>query len=958
MIEQNDFTEGEVFSFGPFRMVPAHRSLFRDGVSVRVGTRALDILRTLLERPGQVVAKEELIERVWPEVTVEESNLRVNLAALRKALGDRREDVRYITNVPGRGYCFTAPVVRGRLEQAQPDTSESQTELRKLPAPPASMIGRDQAVDALCELLQSSRFVSIVGAGGMGKTTVAVSVAHRLLRTFPDGVAFVDLGAISDPALVISETGAALGFKAQGDGAMARLLTSLKAKRILLVLDNCEHLVQAVSDLSERLIADLPALHLLATSREALRVRGENVYRLAALDVPGRDQGLTAAQALATPAVRLFMERAAASGYSKGLTDEDAPLVARICHRLDGIPLAIELVASRVGPYGIHGVEDLLNNRFRLVWQGRRTALPRHKTLKAMLDWSYFLLSEREQRLLRRLSLFVGMFTHAEAHDFGSTVDRDGDDEGIEAIEGLVEKSLVWVVQQNGVPAFRLPETTRSYAAFKLEECGESERLHKGHVLYVSGLLGQILADAPVIADKRQLTAFEPHLANLRSALAWCFSAGGDSRLGVEMAGQAAPLFLGLSYLPECLQWCGRALAVLPAAVRGSKLELTLQLSTAIATVFTSGNNDEIRHAMDRGLELAGALRDTERQLHLLAGQSVFFARHSRTDEAIRAARHSVTIAEQLAGDSPAVAAKWLLASAHFVAGNQREAEQVGESALAQSNATISQDYTLFGYHQRSRGLVSLALTLWMRGRPERAMLIARQSAGEAETRGGPVDLCLSLTHTVPIFLLSGELDAAETQVGRALSLSRAHSLKHFESTCVGFKGELLIARGNPTSGVEVLKDALPRIRAEGARPRATAAELALVKGLLCLGEVDGARILVAQAREAADRGFLYPEVLRASAEVLMAAQDGGTDMAEALLREAIQLAQLQHALGWELRAATTLAELLLQDGRISEARSVLSEPRSRFREGFATRDFSAAVRMLEKIVTSENSFT
>src|ERR1700726_3790387 len=433
----------DVLSFGPFSLFAVERLLKKGDEPIPLGGRALDILIALAERPGEVVARKDLISTVWPDVTVEEANLRFQMAALRKALGDGRDGARYISNISGRGYCFVAPVTRSGAEQLVPVTGITTTErVKKLPPRLARMVGRDDTVRALTQQLQEWRFVSIVGPGGIGKTTVAISVAHTLSDGFHDAVFFIDLAVLTDPQLVPTVVASALGFMVQTQDPLVSLLAFIGDKKILLVLDNCEHVIGVAAALAERVGSEAPQAHILATSREALRVEGEHVHLLYSLDCPPEDAGLTATEALRYPAAQLFMERAAASGYGAALSDIDAPIVARCCRRLDGVALAIELAASRVGSLAIRGTAELLDNRFGLLWQGRRTALPRHKTLDEMLDWSYSLLSEREKVVLCQLSVFVGNFTLQAAGSVASETEVDEAD-ATDAVASLVAKSLI-----------------------------------------------------------------------------------------------------------------------------------------------------------------------------------------------------------------------------------------------------------------------------------------------------------------------------------------------------------------------------------------------------------------------------------------------------------------------------------------------------------------------------------
>jgi len=478
---------GEALYFGSFVLKASARLLIRDGKPVAIGGRALDLLIALTDRAGEVLSARELLSLVWPNMIVEEANLRVCVSALRKTLGEGQSGERFIINVAGRGYTFVAPVQRMLANNVvRPATFLRPPKSSNLPAPPQHMIGRDVTVDVLSSLLLSRRFVSIVGPGGIGKTTVAISLADRLRDRFHDGaVIFIDLGSHDDPDAVPVLVASALRCFGCGHNGLRSSLSGLGDKPILIVLDSCEHLIEAVAPLAEDLFRVAPSIHLIATSREALRVEGENVHLLCPLDCPPDDTP-SAAQALAWPAVQLFMERALSGGYLESLNDSDAPIVANICRRLDGIPLAIELAASRVGTFGIRGTADLFDNCNELLLQGQRSALPRHKSLQAMLDWSFRLLSTYEQKVFCRLSTFAGPFSLEAAQTVAS--DLDGQTQAItNAIASLADKSLIRIESINRSTFFRFLDTTRAYAAAKLAESGEAEAVSRRHARYFKG---------------------------------------------------------------------------------------------------------------------------------------------------------------------------------------------------------------------------------------------------------------------------------------------------------------------------------------------------------------------------------------------------------------------------------------------------------------------------------------
>ena len=948
---------GEFISFGPYRLIPAERILLRGGEAVDVGSRALDVLIALVESAGEVVGQRELIDRAWPNVVVGEGSLRVTIAGLRKALGDGQDGVRYIANVTGRGYCFVAHVDRSKAQRLTsapepPLISEPRPVLKhRLPARLARMVGRDGAVDTLSMLLASRRFVSVVGPGGMGKTTVAISIAHALLDEFGGAVYFVDLGAVTDATLVPSAVAAVLGVFGQAQDPLPGLLAFLAGRRLLLVLDNCEHVIDAAASLTERLHREVPQVHILTTSRESLRVEGEHVHLLVPLDCPVAREDLTAAEALATPAVQLFMERAFASGHTLDLTDADAPIVAAICGRLDGIALAIELAGSRVGAYGLQGTADLLSNRFKLLWQGRRSAQPRHQTLAAMLDWSFNLLSARDRRVLGRLSIFVGLFT-LEAALVVAADDQTDEMEVADAVTSLIDKSLIWVVLINGAPHHRLLDPTLAYASEKFAQTAEAKVVAKQHALYYTQFLSSG-AGRGGAASREDVAAARLYLGNIRSALEWSFSGAGEAAIGVRLAAAAAPLFFELSLLVECVRWCEQGLAALPESDKGSVIHLALQAYLAASAMFTRGNSDEVRRAIEDALNLADSLGDQQHLMHLHVGLGIFLTRIGDFGGALGVAQRGITITQAIGSPGAIATGESVLGVACHLVGDQVSARRHCELALTKAEATDAAQVAFFGYDHEIRALIALARCYWLIGFPDRAANTARWVIDLATKRDHPVNLCMTLIYTATVFLWRGDLDEAEQLIRRLIAHAARHSLGPYRTVGLALTGELSIARGNPAEGVAHLRRALGVLQAEKHHALTPALHVALAEGLVKAGEIDEAAAVIDAGlalSEAFGETLNVPELLRVRGEICLQATPADPVAAERAFQLSLQRAREQSAFGLELRSATRLSRLWSSQGKSSEAADLLETCYRRFGEGYQTSDLILSRQLLTKL--------
>jgi predicted ATPase/DNA-binding winged helix-turn-helix (wHTH) protein len=469
--------------FGPFELSSRERVLRRGGVAVPLGSRALDILIYLAERPGEVIAKQELIDHVWPHVTVEEGSIRVHVAAIRKALGDGQFGDRYIANIKGRGYSFVGAVVplAGSMESG----SDRSRQGRLLVRPPM-MIGRETVIGEVGDKLRNERFVTLLGPGGIGKTTIALAVGRAAVEEFGGKVYFVGLESLTDSHHVAGAVATSLGLALKSNEPGLELVDLIRSRKLLIILDCCEHVIEAVALVAEQLCQQTEQVYLLATSRELLKVKGEHCWRVLSLDYPPDGSEQTVNAVLRYPAVQLFIRRVAARAGSFVLTDEAAAFVAEMCRKLDGLPLAIELAAGQVAAFGIKNTAARLVSRPELLKISHRTAIPRHRTLKATLDWSYDLLSDGERIVFRCISPFVGYFT-LEGARYAAGGLGAGAGETFDAIAGLVEKSLIATRIDETQAQYRLLDTTRAYALEKLEEHAEADAVLRRHAEYVAG---------------------------------------------------------------------------------------------------------------------------------------------------------------------------------------------------------------------------------------------------------------------------------------------------------------------------------------------------------------------------------------------------------------------------------------------------------------------------------------
>ena len=929
---------GEVF-FGPFALNPGSRLLWKEGRAVPLSARAMDILLLLVGHAGEIVGKRELLDRVWPETVVEDGTVRFHMSGLRKALGDGVDGARYVTTICGRGYCFVAPL-RAAGDPVDPPAPAGAA---ALPPSMQRLVGRESDMATVVGSIEAARFVTIVGPGGIGKTALALAVGHHVAAAFPEHARFVDLASIADPHLVPALFASAVGFAAHTTNLVPALLTFLQNKSMLIILDSCEHLVGEVAAFAEQVSETAPGIAILATSREPLGAEGERIHRLRPLAVPDADAAAGDTHEFA--AVQLFVERATASGARLPGSDEEAAQIGQICRRLDGIPLAIELAASRVAAFGVAGTAALLDDRLHNLVNGRRTALPRHQTLLATLDWSYDLLSTKEQAVLRRLAVFVGGFSFEAAHAVAEL------DHAEETLAQLVGKSLVSAELLGSEARYRLLDTTRSCLSAKLRDTGEAPASARRHAEF---FLQSLERQSAAKGQKDGLTGHvlsKEDLGNVRAALDWSFGPCGEASLATALAAAAAPFLIEMSLFAECRRWSEQALAALDAETIGTRREIELQISLAHALMFTEGNSDRVRDAMLQGLALARALQAPLHELRLLTGLHLFHVRTAQHFAAIAFAEAAETLASRLGNPAASAAAESCVGMSSHLIGNHRTADSSLRSSLARTRdwpKTIR-----FLMDHRVPAQMALARHLWIEGKGDQAAALAAQTLRDAKQLGRPVTLCIALILGIKLQVWLGRSAAAADWTSQLVSHAARHSLTPYHAVGLAFEGEQISLNGFEEEGVGRIQAALETLRTLKYELVTTDLLLAVAGGRSRIGRYAEAMTAVDAALARIEKTgdcFYMPEATRIRAEVLACAGERQRAEAETCLIASVGWARRQSALAFELRAATSLARLLAQSGRPDQARDALAPVYARFSEGFGSSDLKAAAGLLRDL--------
>ncbi|MDR7008876.1 winged helix-turn-helix domain-containing protein [Paraburkholderia strydomiana] len=944
------------------------RQLLRNGVRLAVGARTFDILVVLVEAHGSFVSKHDLIRQVWPSTIVVENNLYVHLSKLRSLLGENRSLLQTVT---GRGYRLTIPGAQHQYRLSRIAQAEETKASAKLPIPnnlptlTSPIIGRDDAISELIDVLAVDQHVTLVGPGGIGKTRLAIEVAHRALSLFRDGVYLISLVSATDFQDVLHAATRALAVEASdGPLSLTRISEDFIGSQVLVLLDNCEHVAAAAAQLAEALAGASKLTRVIATSREPIHLTKERIYRVEPLSVA--EQTNFKDDALRCSAVELFFSHATALDPLFPSDERSHELIHSICRRLDGIPLAIELAAARASVLGVETLATRLDSRFSVLTGGSRSALPRHQTLKATFDWSYALLNEPERATLRRISVFPAAFTMPAAVAVASD-SLLGEFAIVDAVAGLIDKSLVARTTCAGTSAYELLQTTRAYAQERLDDNGERQQASRRHAAFFCETLGPMSDTNSFRAYSAWQHAMRAVLGDLRAALTWALSSQGDKAIAEVLAVRFVWLLFELSLFDECVKCSQRSLDALVSALpkntdslKHARMHLQTAMAAARAYLQAPGKTTALWAEL-----LTSAIASGDKTLEACALWGLWNVCQSAGDansalsfanrfSLLEADVHQDQSSDDVSGPDFSMLGYRLVGMASHLAGDQRQANSSLQRLIFEPHAAgswIPPGRTIG--HNVVNGAV-FARVLWLRGERERALMFVNRWLDEARVKEQAIATCYTLIEAaIPIALLSNDRKAATEAIGLLCDASNRIGLK----TACAFSrtyDSYLVARDRPTTDhLSELSAAIDELDAGGLGAHAPMllAQYAILQGRC--GQRGEAIATVGRALRRCDQTgnrWYVSELHRVRGALL--ADMAGTPAVSAMLEaeqcffEAIEVAERQGAASLQLRAALSLARLWHTQGRFADALDRLKQACALFPDDCAWPEAQEASRL------------
>lgn len=911
---------------------------------MKLGGRAFELLRLLVQRRGELVSKEELMAAAWPGIFVHESNLKANMSNLRRLLGDTKLNPGYLATVVGRGYRFIAPVHAGIGAFEGSDAVVENPGLGQLPSQ-GHIVGREIELADVLAALHRERHVTLVGAGGIGKTTIAIAAARAYADVCPDGLCLVDLATIDDPTLLPVAVVTALGIRGNPDDSFTAILDYLVSRRMLIILDNCEHVAPAAAIFARSLASKMGWSKVLATSREPLGFDAEVLIRIGPLAVPD-GPGLSLQRALSFPTVELFVSRASEwAGYQ--IEDADCDAVVSICRSLEGLPLAIELAAAQLGRYSPSNLLKMLGRHARFSNPRPRDVAPRHETLLATIDWSYRLLSKREAAIFRLVSAFADSFELEDAVHIAGAVNLDPIDV-VTGLGGLVTKSLLSAEVNGPGLRYRQLDSTRHYAA-ELRRADKADALIlKFHAQRILDLFRRSEDEWHWLETVDWTMRYVSRLADLRAALAWAFGADGDIALGIKLTVAAIPLWSETSILSEAQERTEVALKLAESVPCDDLLKAKLACSRAWS-LYYSKMRKEIEDAWLRAIGFAQRAHSLEYEQRGLEGLAYYQMEVGKIDEAISCLEASERLSARHRDWSAAPEGDRALAWAKAHRGEFIESGKVLDRLAAQ-HSFAGKRATMAGQDVIRFVSIRCYLTFiaWMTGRADYADVVTRDAVEQAGRAGHWLSQSNALgLAALPLALETGNIALLEHYSALMQRNMEREIIPRWIPVHQYFKGTLNYLKGNNEAHREV-SDAIGHMIECKYLLRigmyiAGLARILLHRGLL--DEAGDTISLAFQFQERQGERWCRGELMRVHAAVRHQAGDHAA--AERIWADAVDEAHAIGAKSFELRAASDLAAHYIDTGRADQAIALLEPLYRGFGEGFETQDLRTASRLL-----------
>jgi len=933
----------ETVSFGPFRLHIGRRKLLCGKEQIRLGGRAMDILLALAQRPDQLLTKEDLLAAGWPGIFVHESNLKVTIASLRRSLRDYGA-AECLKTVVGRGYWLStetdAMALASAADMAPTSMGASLPHL-------GTVIGRDAEIGRLRETLARQRLTTLAGAGGVGKTTVAIAAAHLFEDEDGASVAFVDLSRVASEEFVVISLAAALGVNSESGDPLQAVIAILSRRKALLLFDTCEHVLHAVARICDIVLDRTADVRILATSRTVLGARQEHVVWLSPLEVPPKDQQTDLADVLRYSAPQLLTARAfERTGYRPA--NEDGPAIAEICRRLDGAPLATELVSARFSGRTAELVLKELDNRFRTLRSDRSGAPLRQQTLLITLEWSYALLRQEEAAMLRAVSVFAGSFDVDAAARVVEHYGLSAAD-AADAITGLRTKSMLSVADTADELRYHLLDSTKAFASDLLRDYGEQDAVSASHARVQLKIFTRGAKEQATMPARTWRSIYGCQVDDLRKAVDWSLYQSKDVLLGIQLTAAGLHLWQELSMGEEARRNCERALTEFERIGYNDKaLKLTLVAGLASLNAYLTTDVSKIIALFETASQLARETNNAAAECLALSAAATFSLLPGH-DDSVSTTLDALREAAHRAHDRAALWEADKLSAWLDVYRCELQSANDRLLALRADMHGYSEGVApRFHVDQKSSIDIQYGALQWLMGRPGNAIEVIEEAARYAIDLGHGLSLVHALTRGIIFVMLECQhYERARHYAEMLRSVIVRHGLATWLplSDCYSEATDALSgARRSP----EALRAVLKSLQAGTAQLGNNTYCQTLARAMLAIGEVDDASLVIDYIFETGAQAWNMPELLRIRAAIARAKQNNTE--AETSLVEALAIADQRGWHAWRLRTGYDLAVLLVDKGDSDRARELLRPIYSYFVDGFDTGDVRNARLLMERL--------